>query len=255
MKQVVKLMVVLLCAASIATLSSCSKDENTVTTNNGSSEGDSPNGNTPRKFSFGYYHPEKKLKKVCYHYYEDEYNGERNIVYNFIWDGNNLTRIVEIYGSYYGSYSNTFECFYDDKGYITKWNYVGSGGHLTFDYGYEENAITYGSYGDDYRFDNDGNMIWHYFWGNVTMKNGNLITNRYDYEDYDNHPNPYTNLLIPNSIHGMFPFQEMDAYTISKNNYIDYSTMEYDSDGWPIRWLETSTSYPDGLYITFEYYD
>lgn len=103
--------IVLLCALTVA----CSKDE-TGDSGNGSSSGRRPVA-TAHKYTYGYFHPEKKVKKII-ESYNSEWNND-SIVYEFTWSGNNLQTIKETeYSEYSGTSITTYTYHYGMDGYI-----------------------------------------------------------------------------------------------------------------------------------------
>jgi len=266
MKKIMKLAAMLLSVMAIAASTSCAKDDNTGTSNNGSSGGS--NEVIDVKYTMGYYHPAKKIKKINPH---DELFGDE---YVFLWDGDNLKSIT-IKNQPYPDV--VFECHYSNNGYITSWTEHEEGYDddiRTFDY--KKNSIVEVTpLGDNvmYTFDNNGVLTKI---GNklVTMLNGNAVKIGTQNYIYDEQPNPFLNLLFPSiQLYFTWPMEDMNdgCSVASKNNglYSNYVAtgdnddyywdIEYDADGWPIRWYSvtnngTSSSGVHTIY-TIEYYN
>ncbi len=255
----------------IAASTSCAKDENTGSTNNGSSDGSDEVIDV--KYTMGYYHPTKKIKKA-----EPVQNGQP-FYYVFSWEGDNLKSITAKSKDYnYSDISDiVYECHYSKNGYITSWTIHQEGEEdLTYKYVYKKNSISIvyatplGEYAE-YTFDNNG-VLTKIGSSLVTMQNGNAVKIGTRNYIYDEHPNPFSDLLIE-ELNIDLPMDDMDdgCSFVSKNNGlfsnyvatgiddVSYWGIEYDTDGWPIRWYSvindgTSSS---GVYTeyTIEYYN
>lgn len=258
MKKIMKLAAMLLSVMAIAASTSCAKDENTGSTNNGSSDGSDEVIDV--KYTMGYYHPAKKIKKV-------------DDVFEFSWDGDDLKSIT--YKSPFLTHSVIYECHYSKNGYITSWTKHEEGDEdVVENVTYEANSIYTNlgmtSYGpityNKHTFDNNGVLIKD---GStlVTMQNGNVIKYGTKNIVYDNHPNPLFNIWPPIGINDyLSPFggnssEDFDISFFSKNNGLVssladttsdyYWYIEYDHDGWPTAWHSSNGA----TRYTIEYYN
>lgn len=265
MKKTFNLMVMLLCAASITVFSSCSKGDN----NSGSSGRSDEVINV--KYSMGYYHPAKKIKKVL--------AGLEQDVYEFSWDGDDLKSIKYTDANF--GITRTYYCHYSKNGYITSWTtHIEGEEDRVENVTYEANSIytnretVFGTMKwDEHTFDYNGVLIRD---GStlVTMQNGNVIKHGTTTIVYDNHPNPLLNLWPPSdSFSFLSPLYAggghsyaFDVGFFSKNNGLTstladttrdyYWYIVYDQDGWPIRWhsYEKIHELTDTWYM-IEYYN
>lgn len=258
MKKFARFLIMTLVASIMVTISSCSKDENTDTSNNDSSGGSDEVIDV--KYTMGYYHPAKKIKKIS--------TFQCSNVYEFSWDGDNLKSIKVI--SYWGSPGrSSYDCHYSKNGYITSWTTHEKGKEdCVENITYEANSIytnIVSSIGTlkwkEHTFDNNGVLIKN---GStlVTMQNGNVGTIY-----YDNHPNPLLNLWPPIGIDDdISPIDNFDISFFSKNNGLNKTTdtsadyywyIEYDNDGWPIGWYSYSRNSSNPVFKqgAIEYYN
>lgn len=260
-----KLAAMLLSVMAIAASTSCAKDENTGSTNNGSSDGSDEVIDV--KYTMGYYHPTKKIKKA------EPVDYWQEVYYIFSWEGYNLKSITKKYTNNHPDV--VYECHYSKNGYITSWTKHQEGEEdLTFKYDYKKNSIdfatTLGEYAE-YTFDNNG-VLTKIGSSLVTMQNGNAVKIGTTNYRYDEHPNPFSDLLFE-ELNIVLPMDDMNdgCSVASKNNglysnYVatgdnddHYWDIEYDADGWPIRWYSvtnngTSSSGVHTKY-TIEYYN
>lgn len=103
--------IVLLCALTAA----CSKDE-TGGSGNGSSSGRRPVA-TAHKYTYGYFHPEKKVKKIV----ETRSWGNDSTVCEFTWTDNNLLSIKTTeYNTYSDPSITTYSYHYGGDGYVDR---------------------------------------------------------------------------------------------------------------------------------------
>lgn len=122
MKRTLKLMAMLLCIAALSFTTSCTKEGEETNTNGGSGNGS--DSSTAYPFSLGYYHPEKKVKKVTVYNTDNSYE-EWKSTFDFTWNGNNLDKIAyNCYSHYQTQDSEDWELngyykfSYNDLGYI-----------------------------------------------------------------------------------------------------------------------------------------
>ena len=202
----------MLSVVAIAASTSCAKDDTTGTTNNGTSDIDNPTGYASRGYTMGYYHPEKKVKKISYseytkylapdndYYYEYDDSTDFKVKAEFTWDGDNLKTIT--------IGTDVYNCQYDSLGYISSWNWDNK--RYFFEYNSYYSDITEYDKNDPYPmlgwdFDDNGiltNVNYSYGTTNVTMVNGNAVKiETYNHDtfsySYDNKKNPFANLLMP----------------------------------------------------------
>lgn len=264
MKKFARFLTMTLVASIMVTVSSCAKDENTDTTNNGSSGRDNPTENAPRGYTMGYYHPERKIKEIKYYDISSQINGgvieyADTVVIRrteFTWEGNNLKTIKENCG---WSDEKIHECQYDSLGYISSWSL----GNKCMNYHYyTKGNSTYSYYGNaiighifyympidiEWTFDDNGTLLTGYD-NEITMQNGNAtgikVGNEYHTYSFDSKKNPFTDLIGPplsehsmcNVIYEVSYNDTRDNYDIpdllsySKNNLIP-TNKTFSYDGW-----------------------
>lgn len=197
----------LICVAMAAVISSCSKDDD------GSSS--SQIGN----YTLGKYHPSKKIGKLTIYAKEGMYAYNPWTCYcDFSWDGDKIKSIK--YTDEYGGVT-TYNYSYYDNGYISSIN----GKEVK----YSKNRVKMYNdewiYGDEevgygiFWFDDNGQLTQMNY-DKVNMVNGNPQGWIESGEEmtFDNHPNPFKDIILPEAIYGIFVGLVLDAAPISANN-------------------------------------
>ena len=246
MKRFVKLLTLVLAVTIIAAVSSCTKEE----IDNNTPNNNTNNGNAPRGYTMGYYHPEKKIKKISFsqfskYYNTNSHNGDSTdfkVMAEFIWDGDNLKTITD------GQRSG--ECVYDSLGYISSWTLNNSNKVYSYSYNTGVNAngciteylgaVSISNMGTVWNFDNNGILVGlgiTYF-DTVTMANGNAVEVGTDYYghfsySYDNKKNPFKDLLVPPGYYNYVSFPEIDIIDfVTDNFWFQDDNSDYYDYGW-----------------------
>lgn len=233
MKKTLKYLALILCIAAFVSFSSCSKDnENGSSSNNSTSQ----IGN----YTLGKYHPSKKISKLTIYAHEGTTVSVNPLphYYDFTWDGDKLKSI-----KFTDRYDNvtTYDYVYSDNGYIASIN----GKEVM----YSKNRVKmyigkYDFSGDDggdgigvFWFDDNGQLTKLNF-DEVDMVNGNPqgLTLHEREITFDNHPNPFKNMIFPESIYSFLIELGLEAAPVSSNNGQYHPIDEYEN--------ENANSYP-----------
>lgn len=230
----------LLCVAAFATLSSCSKDDDSSSSSQNNSSS-SQIGN----YTLGKYHPSKKISKLTIYANEGMYTYNPWTCYcDFTWDGDKIRSI-----KYTGKYGEiiTYNYSYYENGYISSINdneVKYSKNRVKMfkrDLEYGDNEVGFGVFG----FDDNGQLI-RMNYDEVNMVNGNPQGWVAHGEEmtFDNHPNPFKNIILPETIYYLFGDLVLDAAPISANNsqYHEVTYETEDANAYPTRFRGSNST-------------
>ncbi len=232
MKRTLKMMAMLLCVAALSITTACTKEGEDSNTNGGSGNG----GNSATiayPFSLGYYHPEKKVKKVTVYQTDNSYD-EWKSTYYFTWNGNDLDSITFYHYYTCPSYGlgddecNGYYCFsYNEKGYI---NTVHS--YLTHHYIDSEDYTVYDNV-DTIRYKKEGDFGHYYYIVWIGDSDFSLWNPSY----YSSYVNGYLFAYDTNGI--LESYNKKEVLLDNKGNIIEYngdgSGLQYDNKKNPFK--------------------
>ncbi len=233
-----KVVIMLLCIVSNMSLSSCIKDDNNSSNQFGN-------------YTLGYYHPSKKISKLTIYAHETMVISMTPLphYYEFSWDGNDLKSITAV-----GRNGDTvaYEYVYSDNGYITSINHRVDQYSGVQEVMYSKNKVKMFNSNYDYLgygvfwFDSDGNLTSMNN-TNISMSDGNPQGLFFSGTEitFDNHPNPFKNIILPESIYKLFSESAYEAVPISSNNskYIHDIYYETDNDNsYPVSFSGANSS-------------
>jgi hypothetical protein len=251
MKKTLKLMAMLLCVVAFASLSSCSKDD------------DSGSSSQIGNYTLGKYHPSKKISKLTIESHDPQVVSmyPRAHYYEFIWNGNKLKSIKFTDEE---GHNATYDYTYSDNGYISSITYKDNANSgIVKEVYYSKNRVKmylgkYDLSADDdgygvFWFDDNGQLTKMNY-DEVNMVNGNPQgLTLYEREiTFDNHPNPFKDIILPESIYSFFINLGLEAAPVSSNNGQYYKVDGYENENanaYPTRFRGANSSSMEIEYI------